>query len=248
MRTILFGIFILLLFHSPAHAQKKVNNPVVKHLPEKKESNFGIGAGFNSSVVYLPRNTSSANGAQGRNIVFTYDRNNFIRFTFEYNKYNSPDFAPTWYNVKASSFESNIQYLTRFVGGKSLLYPMAGLSYNLFSGYFTGKNDYLNLRAIHQESTNVTSNWFGLNVGVGYDFNFRSFAFYMMYKMRIGYTEGYNQLNIQDICISTGLRFYMNKTKFNKIFLGPRSRYALPKSKLKQQPKTKPAQKTKPEK
>lgn len=208
--------------------------------------NFGIGAGFINSVVYLPRNSSSSQGATGKSFLCTYDHNNILRYTLEYNKYNAPDFSPTWYNVKASSVESNIHFLTRFVGGNAYLYPIAGLSYNFFQGYFTGKNDYLNLRAIHQESTTVQSNWLGFNVGVGYDYNFKSSAFYMMYKMRVGYTEGYNQYNIQDICFSVGLRVYMSESKFKKIFLGPRGRYALYKPKVKANTKTKKEQNNKP--
>lgn len=234
-----FGIVFLIMLATSFFAQKKVKAAPVKFVAPKKESNFGIGFGLNSSVIYLPRSSSNSNGAAGRSLICTYDKGNYLRFTFEYNKFQSPDFAPTWYNVQASSFESNVQYITRFMDGHGFLYPMAGLSYNLFKGYFTGKNDYLNLRALHQENTTVTSNWLGLNVGVGYDYKFRNSAIFMMYKIRIGYTEGYNQCNIQDICFSVGYRIHMDETLFKKIFLGPRSRYALPKSKLKPKQKTK---------
>ncbi len=241
MRLRGFGFVLLMMLTSTYFSQKKVKTTPHKIVLIKKEWNLGIGVGLNSSVVYLPRNSSGNNGAAGKSIICTYDKGNFLRFTFEYNKYMSPDFAPTWYNVSASSFESNVQYITRFMDGHGYLYPLAGVSYNLFKGYFTGKNDYLNLRAVHQESTTVTSNWFGINVGVGYDYNLKHSAFYFMYKMRVGYTEGYNQCNIQDICISVGYRLHLSEASFKKVFLGPRSRYALPKSKLKPKVKTKPA-------
>ncbi len=205
----------------------------IKSLPVKKVSNFGMGFGITRSVVYLPRNTQNNNDARGKNFNLTYDNGNLVRFTFEYNQFQSLNFSPTWLNVKASSFESNVCVIARFKNSTSYFYPIAGISFNRFSGYFTGINDYLNLKSKYQENRTVTTNWWGLNTGVGYDYNFKNSAIYITYKMRIGKTEGTNEFNIQDIALLAGYRVFVSGVKLKKIFRGTRSRYVLNKPKSK---------------
>lgn len=228
--SFLFGLIFIVLLQS--NAQIKVIQPP-KPMGVKKISSFGIGFGFTRSVVYLPRNTKQNNDATGKNVILTYDKGNLLRFTFEYNKYNSINIAPTWFNVKAWVVESNVYLLSHFADGHGLFYPIAGISYNQFSGFYTGLNDYLNLKSIYKENTNVTNSWLGLNAGVGYDYCFKNSALSFIYKMRVGRTEGLNEMNIQDICLTAAFRVYLNGPTLKKIFRGTRSRYALSKPKTK---------------
>jgi len=226
-------VYILaLLLPVMVAAQIHVVKPV-KALPEKKESSFGIGFGLTRSVVYLPRNTQNNNDARGKTFILTYDKGNLIRYTLEYTNYRSINFAPTWYNVKGASMEANVHFIARFGDNHSYFFPIVGISYNQFSGYFTGKNDYFNLRSIYPIGTTISSNWFGINAGTGYEYHFKNSAIYLMQKMRVGYTEGSDQYNIQDLCFTLGYRLFISETQLNHFFRGTRSRYVLSKPKKK---------------
>jgi hypothetical protein len=230
MSKLLYLLSLTLLLSVQGYTQIKIAPPP-KHLVVTKVSSFGIGFGLTRSVVYLPRNTKNNNDATGKNVMLTYDHGNLLRFTLEYNKYNSINISPTWYDVKAWVIESNVYLMAKFADGHGLFYPIAGLSFNQFSGFYTGLNDYLNLKSIYKENTNVTNNWVGLNVGVGYDYCFKNSALSFTYKMRAGRTEGLNEMNIQDICITAAYRVYLSGPTLKKIFKGTRSRYALSKPK-----------------
>ncbi len=232
MRNKIILYILAILLPALVAAQIHVVKPV-KALPEKKESSFGIGAGFTRSVVYLPRNTQNNNDARGKSLILTYDKGNLIRYTLEYTNYRAINFAPTWYNVKAACIEANVHFIARFGDDRSYFFPIVGISYNQFSGHFTGKNDYFNLRSIYEPGTTIRSNWFGINAGTGYEYHFKNSAIYLTQKMRVGYTEGNDQYNIQDLCFTAGYRVFISGTKLNHFFRGTRSRYVLSKPKKK---------------
>lgn len=234
MRLILSYLSIFLLVSASAYAQRKVTKPQTnpqaiygKRYP--KFTNFAIGAGLTRSVLYLARNVKQDNDATGVNINMIYGGSKLIRAHFEYTYYWPIDIAPTWYDVKAYTVEANMHVLARFRSKKAYFYPIFGLSYNVFSGKFTGEMDFLNLRSIYEPGENVVTRWFGLNAGTGYEYYFRPGSIFLDYKMRVGRTEGIRQINIQDVCITAGIRFNIRVPSPYSIFVyrGVRSRYLL---------------------
>lgn len=203
--------------------------PVSKH---QKKANLAFGLGVARSVVYLARNVKPDNDATGIHGTLVYNASRFIRTSLEYTRYQTLDIAPTWYNIKASTVELNMHLLTRFKKTDAYFYPLVGLSYNLFSGRYTGVNDFLHLNTIYHKNQYTHTSWWGLNVGTGYELFFRPGSFFLDYKMRVGVTEGSNQINIQDVCIMAGLRFNLRVPSLYSIFMykGTRSRYLLDKS------------------
>jgi|JI8StandDraft_1071087.scaffolds.fasta_scaffold64272_2 hypothetical protein len=222
-RSILFYLLIL-GFGSILHAQVKVIKPV---RTSTKNSNFGFGVGVIRSVVYLARNVNDNNDARGLNTIMTYDEGNLLRFSLEYSFFKTLTIAPTWYDIKARSIEANVYVIARTKEKKVFFYPFAGLSYNMFKGYFTGINDYTNLRAKFEKNTTVVTNWIGINAGVGFDYNFKNWSLYFNNKWRVGKAEGYEQYNILDLCFTAGARINVPGTTLGKIFRGTRSRYML---------------------
>jgi len=206
----------------------------VKPGPKKypMTTNLGIGVGVTRSVVYLARNVKPNNDGTGLNTSLVYGGSRLFRASLEYTRYKKLDIAPTWYDIKANTIELNAHILARFRGKNAYFYPLFGLSYNTFSGTYTGINDYLNLDKLYKKDQKVVTRWLGVNIGTGYEIYFKPGSFFLDYKMRVGMTEGYNQLNIQDVCITAGLRFNSKMPSFYSLFIyrGTRSRYLLDKA------------------
>jgi hypothetical protein len=210
----------------PAKQKQQPAKTLPKH---PKRTNLAFSAGATRSVVYLARNVKPNNDATGFNTSLVYGGARLFRASLEYTNYRTINIAPTWYNIRATTIEFNIHIIARFRNKNAYFYPLFGISYNTFAGKFTGLEDYLNLHTLYSPNQNVVTHWLGFNVGTGYEFYFRPGSFFLEYKMRVGRTEGYNQLNIQDVCISVGLRFNIKAPSIYSIFLqrGPRSRYLL---------------------
>lgn len=234
MRCINRYLVALILVSSVAAAQRRVtkpqpvSNPVyTKSYP--KFTNFGIGAGLARSVLYLGRNVKQDNDASGLHLAAVYGGARLLRASFEYTYYWPIDIEPTWYNIKAYTLETNMHVLARFRSKKAYFYPLFGFSYNVFEGDFTGQNDFLNLRSLYQPGERVVTRWFGLNVGTGFEYYFKPGSVFLDYKMRIGRTEGIRQTNIQDVCITVGLRFNLRVPSIYAVlpYKGLRSRYLL---------------------
>ncbi|MDI1354636.1 MAG: hypothetical protein PSX36_06945 [bacterium] len=224
MRNRLLAMFVFLLLGGVLPAQLKVVKPIVTH-PKRTTLAFGLGA--TRSVVYLSRNIKANNDAKGLTISAVYGGARLLRVSVEYTYYRILDISPTWYDIRANTIEANLHFLARFKSRKAVFYPIVGLSYNVFSGYFTGVNDYLNLTSLYPVNETVTTHWLGLNAGTGYEYYFKPGSLFIDYKMRVGVTEGTNQLNIQDVCFSAGLRFNFRVPSIYKVFKGTRGRYSL---------------------
>jgi hypothetical protein len=227
--------FIFFLFLSgTSFSQRKVVKPVAKQAVKPvnkhpKKTNFGMGAGLTRSVIYLARNVKANNDATGFNTSLVYGGAKLTRASLEYTYYRPIDIAPTWYDIHASTVEFNVHIMARFRTKQAYFYPLFGLSYNTFSGTFTGINDFLNLSSLYSKNERVVTRWLGVNLGTGYEYYFKPGSFFLDYKMRVGITEGNKQLNIQDVCISAGLRFNLRVPSFYSLFIykGTRSRYLL---------------------
>lgn len=234
-RVFSYLILILLLFAGQSSfSQRKPAKPVPKSTVKKypKRSNLGVGLGVSRSVVYLARNVKPDNDATGLHASLVYGGSRLMRASLEYTYYFPIDISPTWYNIRANSLELNMHIMARFRNRNAFFYPLFGLSYNTFSGTYTGLSDYLNLSSKYNKDQKVNTKWLGLNIGTGYELYFKPGSFFLDYKMRIGVTEGYNQINIQDVCITAGLRFNLKAPSLYSIFAfkGTRSRYLLDKS------------------
>lgn len=221
-KYLLFFAFLLCLPY--VNAQVRVIKPVKKSYPKK--TNFGIGGGLTRSVLYLNRNVKENNDATGYSVAMIYGGARIARVSVEYTHYKSINIEPTWYNIKASTVEANVHIIARFKKTNAFFYPLFGLSYNMFSGYFTGRNDFMNLSEKYKINSVASSNWLGLNVGTGYEHYFGPVSAFLDYKMRVG-ESGKRQLNIMDVCISAGLRYNLKVPSIYKIFSGTKNRYFL---------------------
>ncbi len=226
MKSAIIFMFTFLICATQFSAQVRIVKPV-KSLSAPKQTNIAIGLGMAQSVVYLARNINNNNDARGIYATATYDKGNFIRVSLEYTAFNKLNIEPTWHNVKAKTIESNVAFIAKTADKKLFFYPIVGVSYNLFDGYFTGINDYLNLRLLYDKNSQVKTRWFGFNSGVGFDYNFKFSSLFFNFKMRLGNTEGLNEKNIQDVCYIIGYKLNLNKKTLHRLFRGTRSRYTL---------------------
>lgn len=228
MRLILIYVIYIVFNYNPIHAQTRVARPVK---PEKKhpaKSNLSFGVGLNRSVLFLTRNVKENNDANGNTFHLTYGISRIIRASIEYTQYRPINIEPTWYDIKANSIEANVHFLAKFKNTKALFYPMAGISYNHFSGYFTGRNDFMGLSKKYPTNSVVVTNWVGLNVGTGYEHFIGPVSFFMDYKMRVGYNNGKNyELNIMDVCFGLGIKYNLKVPSIYKIVSGTKNRYFL---------------------
>lgn len=203
---------------------KANDKPRRKTKSEMVKTNFEAGAGIMGSVLYLSRNIKEDNDALGYTFVANYGGHKLLRYSIQYTYYKPINIEPTWYTIRANTFEFNTEILARFPNNKTYLYPFLGLSYNTFKGYFTGANDYLNLRETYRPNTNVINNWLGLNLGTGFEHAFGPVVIFFDYRMRIGRERGWS-FNIMDVCYGGGLRVKLFMPTFKSIFHGWRNRY-----------------------
>lgn len=206
-------------------AQKKIKSgPSVSYLQ--------MGAGVMGSVLYLSRNIKEKNDAYGYSFSSNYGGSNLLRVGVQYTYYTPINISPTWYNIHATTIEANLEIIARFKDDKTCLYPFVGLSYNTFSGYFTGMNDYLNLKEYYKVNSTAESRWLGANIGTGFEHAFGPVVLYLDYRMRIGKERG-NTFNIMDVCYGGGLRVKIGTPQIKKIFQTPKERYKVEKDKKK---------------
>lgn len=180
--------------------------PRKKNKPEMVKTNFEIGGGVMGSVLYLSRNVKEGNDAIGYTAMANYASKGLFRFSMQYTYYKPINIEPTWYTIRANSLEANVEVIARFKNPNTFFYPFAGISYNSFNGYFTGQNDYLNLREKYVPNTTIKNDWFGLNLGTGFEHAFGPVVIYFDYRMRIGQMEKAGSLNIMDVCYGGGIR------------------------------------------
>lgn len=222
-------IFLCILFLFNKNFAQRTNSVVTRSIspsPKNKEMQFtrwGLKAGVNIGVLYLGRNTKEKNNEPGFCGGVTYEANNFIRMSALYSHFRPVNILPTWQNIKANTYEINLEIIARFPNKKTLLYPFVGLSYNIFSGYFTGQKDYLNLKNYYTINSTVTNNWLGINLGTGLEHNFGIVGLYIDYRMRVGKEE--KAFNIMDVCYTAGIKVRFPYGKFAKKYLGINNRY-----------------------
>ncbi len=174
---------------------------------ELKRTTLGFGAGMTRSVIFLSRNVKEFNDASGLNVCMVYGGNRIARVGFDYHQYKPISIEPTWTDIHAKTMEANVQFLARFRDDKALIYPLVGISYNSFKGYFTGKEDFQNLKDKYAANSQVQSYWIGINFGMGYEHKIGPVKAYFAYKMRVGAQDVTSKLNIMDVCYSFGLRY-----------------------------------------
>jgi len=206
-------------------SQVKIIKPVKKAKPSS--TRLAVYGGLSNSVLLLERNVqNNNNSARGFHFGMSYGLTRVFRVAFECTKYHQIDIPPTWYGVKGKTFELNVHALAKVTGANAYFYPVMGISYNIFQGYFTGQKDYLNLSRIYQKNANVETKWFGVNLGLGMEYFIKRFSMYGEFKMRIGQTDS-GQISIMDVCFSAGVRYNFRVPTLYKLFKGTRSRYLL---------------------
>jgi hypothetical protein len=207
---------------SKTTAKTKIVTPV-KLDKEREYTRWSLKAGANVSVIYLARNIKESNNEPGYCGGFTYEINNFVRVSSLYTHFRPINIEPTWLNVKANTFEMNLEILAKFPNKKTLLYPFVGLSYNTYTGFFTGKSDYLNLREFYPINSTIKNQWLGLNLGVGLEHNFGIIGIFIDYRMRVGRQE--SAINIMDVCYTGGLKVKFPYGKLAKKIANPNDRF-----------------------
>lgn len=232
MKALKIGMVLLMCGIGTVQAQIKPAEPKPKPKidpkAKKKEvpyTKFSIKAGGNLSVIYLARNTKDNNNQPGWSCGGLYAINGFVRVSCLYTAFKTLDIEPTWRNVKAHTYEANLEVLARFPNKKTLLYPFVGVSYNTYRGFFTGQNDYLNLKEFYPVNTTVSNHWLGGNIGLGIEHDIGPFGLYIDYRMRVGRQE--KSINVMDVCYSGGLKIRIPQLRVNgkKIFRNPNDRF-----------------------
>ena len=218
------GLFII---GNDTFAQRTVAAKTKTITPAKPKEKlyipWSIKVGGNTSVIFLSRNIKDRNNEPGFCGGLNYEINNLFRLSSLYSYFNPINIAPTWENVKASSFEINAEIVAHFPNKKTLLYPFVGLSYNTYKGFFTGKQDYLNLKEFYTPNSTVKNHWLGLNIGTGLEHNFGIIGLFVDYRMRIGKLD--KVFNIMDVCYTGGVKVRFPEGKAAKRFFGTRNRY-----------------------
>lgn len=200
-------IIILIVLSVNIHASDNHLSPEKPKKYKWNSTKIQIGGGIARSVLYLSRNVKESNDAMGYACVANYGGTKLLRISAQYSYYKPINIAPTWYTIKANTIEINLELLARFNNNKTFLYPLCGLSYNTFKGYFTGQDDYLNLREHYSVNSTIKNNWMGVNIGTGVEHTIGPIVLFFDYRMRLGASGGkFGNFSILDVCYGGGLR------------------------------------------
>ncbi|MBS1638148.1 MAG: outer membrane beta-barrel protein [Bacteroidetes bacterium] len=227
MRTGCIAVCIIWFLSGAGVLQAQNTHPATAPKKQPVEySNFSLKAGAGLSVVYLARNTKDWNNEPGVSVGAVYRVNGFVRFSGLFTAFNTINIEPTWKNIKARTYEVNMELQAKFPNKKTLLYPFFGVSYNTYKGFFTGQNDYLHLQAYYKPNTVVKNHWIGANFGLGLEHNFGPLGLYIDYRMRVGKQE--KGFNIMDVCYNCGLKYRIPKlhsANLKRLFRNPNDRF-----------------------
>lgn len=208
-------IVLMVLFITDVQAQLKpaaaVTPTIAPAKAARQYSKLSLKAGANLSVIYLARNVKENNNEPGYSLGGVYAFNGLLRLSALYTAFRTLNIEPTWENVKAHTYEANLELLARFPNKKTMVYPFAGLSYNTYKGFFTGQNDWLNLKEFYAANSVVSNQWLGLNLGLGLEHNFGPLGLYLDYRMRVGRQD--KAINVMDVCYSGGVKVNLPKMK-----------------------------------
>ena len=226
----ILGLFLSIttLLINKVYSQNKITSKPTTVNPaytekQNKYTRWSIKGGANISVIYLARNIKESNNEPGYCGGLTYEINDFVRVSSLYTHFRPINIEPTWLNVNANTYETNLELLARFPNKKTLLYPFAGLSYNTYKGFFTGESDYLNLREYYPINSVIKNQWLGLNLGIGLEHNFGIIGLFIDYRMRVGRQE--KAINIMDVCYTGGLKVRFPYGKLAKTIANPNDRF-----------------------
>jgi hypothetical protein len=227
-KNIIFILLAIILLSNSIISQNKLTSKSAEITPTKNEkerryTRLSLKAGANISVIYLARNTKEKNNEPGYCGGITYEVNDFIRVSSLITSFRPINIEPTWLNVKANTYELNMEILAKFPNKKTLLYPFVGLSYNTFTGFFTGELDYLNLREYYPINSTVKNKWLGLNLGTGLEHNFGILGIFIDYRMRVGKQD--KVFNIMDVCYTGGLKVRFPYGNLAKKLTNPNDRF-----------------------
>jgi hypothetical protein len=185
-----FFILTIFVFLLHAKSQSSLHGP------------FTLGYGRVNGVVYMSRNVDIENSVTGNAYTMLYTFTDIFRGELLFQQFKSFDMLPSWKQVKAHALEINIMCMARTASGSVLFYPLAGLSWNRFNAFYTGIQDYTQMRKYSKPLTTYNSNWPGFNTGVGVSYCIGSCELSLQYKMRLGQTSHMNDFNIQDVQFS----------------------------------------------
>lgn len=202
---------ILFLNHSFKAQTKTKNNSktkiALKTSPKKKETYYkkwSVKVGGNLNAIFLSFDTKEQKNKPGICAGLSYKINNFVRVSSLYSHFNPINTEPTRVNVKANTYEMNLEIMTYFPNKKTLVYPFAGISFNTSKSTFTGVNDNLNLKNSYTINSTIQNQWVGLNVGAGIEHNFGIIGLFVDYRMRFGKQE--KVFNILEVCYTAGIK------------------------------------------
>lgn len=225
MRILLFILTFGLIQHA-VFAQEKV----IKNTNSKpKRSSISIGSGFIRSELFLSQSIKEEKRMPGFAFHLVYSAHKVIRISTEYNYYIPANMTPTWKNVHYSGLEVNTHFKARLENVNAIFYPIAGFSYHLFSGYFTGRNDSKGTSLIYKPESRVNINWLGLNLGAGYEYRYKRLGFYGEFKIRFTMDHmNFKNAGVKDVSSGIGIKYYFGARTIKTILRGgTRNRYFL---------------------
>ena len=222
------GFFIVAFFWIPfvfLNAQIHTVKPVKK---EGSTAFIGIGAGVARSEIFLEQKIKEDTKPTGLFFQLVYGSKRTARYSFTYIHYFPKTIEGKWHNMSFNSAEINCHFTAKFENSNAEFYPLVGASYNVFSAYFTGRNDSKNVTVLYPPNSVVELKWIGLNVGTGYEYRIKKFGFMAEFKLRFsGDDLSFKNFGIRDVIVSTGIKYYLNLQPLNKYFKGTRNRYFL---------------------
>lgn len=220
--------FRYMLFFVSIHFIMCGQIPAVKEI--KKIENkplFSIGFGGNLSSVNVFRNYKENPYKLGWNARATYNLNDNIRFTAEYNRIPKFNLSPTWLDIRNQSFVISANAIGYIVDQDVMIYTISGLCIQSWKGYYTGLQDFSTAQFYYSDNTYVRNRNLCLDMGIGFERPFPGFNLFGDFRYRFanidgrfGITDANYNLGIKFPIITKGSASNKKKKRSSKLFKG----------------------------
>ncbi|MHB8260184.1 MAG: hypothetical protein ACYDCN_04995 [Bacteroidia bacterium] len=157
------------LKYAPTQASTNSRKDTINNPNKINIIQIGVG-GLLTSLNYF-RNAQQFTYYPAFSARLYYQPNGFVRFVIDYSKAQPANIIPTWVNVKSAYLDIDVHFLMHTSKDIGLIYFIVGASSQSWKGFYTGIDDY-NKAADKNilPNTNYNTNYFGGNVGVGFEF------------------------------------------------------------------------------
>ena len=167
---------------------------------------YFIGGGLSFSTININKDMEG-HARCGLNLKAGMKFSPVCRITSEFTNQFSYNIEPSWKHINSQSYELNANFLANLEGADASFYTITGISYQRWSGDFTGINHFYHLIDLGTTPKTYSYSWGSFIAGCGFEKKLNEFSLFGEFKYRISKKQVNVPLNIIDAGYTIGLKY-----------------------------------------